>query len=124
MNDTMRQVGGALGVAILGSILTTSYANRIGDVASALPPAQSSMVRNSIGAAAEVAQKVGGFDGKLLMSGANSSFIHAMDVTLVAAAVVALSGCFISLAFLPARDPEEEEELPPEGVAMAEAGGS
>ncbi len=125
MNDTTRQVGGALGVAVLGSILSTAYSSRIGDVASALPPAQEAMVRDSIGAAAQVAQQVGGFDGNLLMSGANSAFIHGMDVTLVAAAGVALFGALISLAFLPAREPEEEgEEIPIENEPAMEWSGT
>jgi EmrB/QacA subfamily drug resistance transporter len=112
VNDTTRQVGGALGVAILGSVLTTSYSSRIDNVASALPPAQAAMVRDSIGAAAEVARRIGGFNGNLLMSGANAAFVHAMDVTLVTASGVALIGALISLAFLPARAPEEEEAEP------------
>ncbi len=110
VNDTTRQVGGALGVAILGSILSTSYSSHIANVASALPAAQAAMVRDSIGAAAEVAQRIGGFDGNLLMTGANSAFIRAMDITLVAAAGVAMFGALISLAFLPAREPEEEPD--------------
>ncbi len=124
VNDTMRQVGGALGVAVLGSILSTAYGNRIGDVASGFPPAQAAMVRDSIGAAAQVANQVGGFDGNLLMSGANSAFIHGMDVTLVAAAGVALFGALISLAFLPARAPEEEDESPTESVPALEMSGT
>lgn len=110
VNDTTRQVGGALGVAVLGSILSTSYTSRIGDVASALPPAQAAMVRDSIGAAAEIARKVGGFDGNLLLSGASNAFIHAMDVTLVVAAGVAMFGALLALAFLPARSQQDDEE--------------
>ena len=126
VNDTTRQVGGALGVAILGSVLSTSYSSRIGDIASALPAAQASMVRDSIGAAAEVAQKVGGFDGNLLMSGASNAFIHAMDVTLVVAAAVAMLGALLSLAFLPARASEEneDEQQSLEGVQVAEMSGT
>ena len=124
VNDTTRQVGGALGVAVLGSVLSTSYSSRIGDLASALPQPQASMVRDSIGAAAQVAQRVGGFDGNLLMSGANSAFIHAMDVTLVTAAAVAMVGALITLAFLPSREQVEEVEELPEGVQIAEMSGS
>ena len=124
VNDTTRQVGGALGVAVLGSILSTAYGNRIENVASALPPAQAALVRDSIGAAAQVAQRIGGFDGNLLMSGANAAFIHAMDVTLVAASAVAMIGALLSLAFLPARAPGEEEGMPPERVPVVEMGGT
>jgi len=36
MNDTTRELGGALGVAVLGSLLTSTYASSIGDAASGL----------------------------------------------------------------------------------------
>lgn len=68
------------------------------------------MVRDSIGAAAEIARKVGGFDGNLLLSGASNAFIHAMDVTLVVAAGVAMFGALLALAFLPARSQQDDEE--------------
>ena len=75
--------------------------------------------------AAQVAQRIGGFDGNLLMQGASSAFIHAMDVTLMAASGVAMVGALLSLAFLPARAPDEdEEEQSAESVPLREPAGT
>ena len=127
MNDMMRQIGGALGVAVLGSVLSTSYTNHVGTFASALAEPQSSLVRNSIGAALEVARRIGGANGQFLASSANQAFIDAMNVTLVAGAAVALFGALVSLAFLPAEElPSEDEvdETPArEEAAVSEMGG-
>jgi EmrB/QacA subfamily drug resistance transporter len=128
MNDTTRQVGGALGVAVLGSVLSTSYGHHIANVAFALPEPQASLVRNSIGAATEVAARLGGFDGRLLLTGANNAFIDAMNITLIAAAGVALFGALVSLVFLPAEEGPSPrstaESTAPDEVRLPEMGGS
>jgi Na+/melibiose symporter-like transporter len=128
MNDTTRQVGGALGVAVLGSVLSTSYSRHIADVAAALPQPQSSVVRNSIGGAVEVAARLGGADSRLLLAAADHAFIDAMNVTLIAAAGVALFGALVSLVFLPAEEspaPQTTAERPsPDELRLPEVGGS
>jgi len=128
MNDTMRQVGGALGVAVLGSVLSTSYTNHVGTFVSALPQPQSSLVSNSIGAALEVARRIGGANGQFLASSANHAFIDAMNVTLIAAAGVALFGALVSLAFLPAEEVpagyESDEMSAREDARVPEMGSS
>jgi hypothetical protein len=100
----------------------------VANVAFALPQPQASLVRNSIGAAAEVATRLGGFDGKLLMSGASHAFIDAMNVTLIAAAGVALFGALVSLVFLPAEENPEprgaEEPKAPSDIRQPEMTGS
>ena len=50
MNDTIQQVGGALGVAILGSILSAAYRGHLGSAADAPPaPARGSELVDSTG---------------------------------------------------------------------------
>ena len=60
VNDTTRELGGALGVAILGSFWQGSYADRVGSVAAALPPDAAQAVRSSFAGAAAVAAHIGG----------------------------------------------------------------
>jgi EmrB/QacA subfamily drug resistance transporter len=110
MNDTTRQVGGALGVAVLGSLLSTSFSSHITDVATSLPAAQAALVRNSVGYAAQVAAQLGGAQGQSLIDSANTAFVHAMNTTALAGAAVALLGAFIALAFLPARSEASEAD--------------
>ncbi len=117
MNDTTRQVGGALGVAVLGSLLSTSFSSHIADFATGLPDAQAALVRNSVGYAAQVAAQLGGAQGQSLLSSANAAFVHAMNTTALAGAAVALLGALIALAFLPARS----ETIEADDRAVSEA---
>ena len=55
MNDTARLVGGALGVAVLGTSITQGYHSHIGSTVAALPASLSGPVRDSLGAALVVA---------------------------------------------------------------------
>ena len=101
---TLRQVGGALGVAILGSVLAGAYADRI-------PAGAPAGARDSVAAAATIAAKLG--DPELLRAG-TLSYLRAMDLVLVVCAVVAVLGAALAGAFLPARAPggptEEQSE--------------
>jgi EmrB/QacA subfamily drug resistance transporter len=111
MNDTTRQVGGALGVAVLGSVFTSAYTSALGGVLSALPARIAEKVTSSVGAALGVAQSIGGTAGRGLASAAVDSFIHAMSRALVIGAFVAILGAAISLIWLPNRAEPDAEEL-------------
>ena len=100
---TLRQVGGVLGVAVLGSLLSSVYGARITDTLRGLPPAVVSAARDSVGTASGVAARIGGDAGQALATAAHTSFIHAMDVTVLVGAGVALAGALVALLFLPAR---------------------
>jgi EmrB/QacA subfamily drug resistance transporter len=103
VNDTTRQVGGALGVAVLGSLLSSSYGPRMTGAMHGLPAAAVKAASDSVGAATELAARIGGRAGHALLALSHSAFISAMDSTLVVAAAVALAGAIVSLCFLPAR---------------------
>ncbi|HVW31571.1 MAG TPA: DHA2 family efflux MFS transporter permease subunit [Acidimicrobiia bacterium] len=107
MNDTTREIGGALGVAILGSITNALYLSRItanpvfAGVAAASPQAASA-VKSSIGGAAIVAAALPATAARAVTAAANDAFIHALDRTVLVAAAVAVAGALVALAFLPA----------------------
>jgi EmrB/QacA subfamily drug resistance transporter len=113
MNDTTRQVGGALGVAVLGSITAASYHASIdgSSVVAALPPQAQAVAHDSIGGAVAVAHQlpVGGAE---LIADASQSFVHAMNSTVLIGAAIALVGALVALVFLPARASDEIEEIP------------
>jgi MFS transporter, DHA2 family, multidrug resistance protein len=114
VNSTIRQVGAALGVAVLGSILSAGYRSQLGDTVQALPaPVRSSDASESIGGtleaigrtAAGVAQ--GHFPAQALAAlprvhdAAVSAFVHAMHVTVLGAAAADLVGVAVILLFIP-----------------------
>jgi hypothetical protein len=122
VNDTTRQVGGALGVAILGSITNSMYRSSVASskVISALPASARAAVRNGIGNALGVAQQV---PSKVAAAGiaadAKAAFVHAMTSTAVIGAVFALAGAAVALVWLPAR-PKAEPEVAVEDLAADE----
>ncbi|MEU9973414.1 MFS transporter [Streptomyces sp. NPDC051014] len=115
LSNTFRQVGGALGIAVLGSVLSTSYRNGIEDKLGALPPGLRDTAGESIEATLGVADKLGA-QGRSLVSPANDAFLHAMHMTALCGVGVALLGAVVTALFLPGRPPagqqgEREQEL-------------
>ncbi len=114
VNDTTRQVGGALGVAILGSLLASAYRSSLG-------AGVSTAARSSVGGALLAARDIGGQQGAALAQAAKSAYVDGMGVGVLVAAAVALLGSLIALLFLPSRAALEAEPSAQE-VDNAEAG--
>jgi EmrB/QacA subfamily drug resistance transporter len=102
MNDTTRQVGGALGVAVLGSILASSYGAAIQPALQSAPPQVAQAAGDSIGAATTIATQLGP-QGQGLLEAARSAFLQGMGDALQAGAGVAAVAALLVLLFLPAR---------------------
>jgi hypothetical protein len=101
MNDTTRQVGGALGVAILGSILASAYGSTMARALSGLPPEAAAIAGDSIGGAIGVATQMGDA-GATLIAAAQEAFITGMSLAVWVAAGVALVGAIATALYLPA----------------------
>ncbi|MGX1474111.1 UNVERIFIED_CONTAM: EmrB/QacA subfamily drug resistance transporter [Streptomyces canus] len=117
LSNTFRQVGGALGIAVLGSVLSTAYRNSIESHLGAVPAGVRHTAGESIEATLGVAAKLGP-RGDALVGPANDAFLHAMHVTALCGAGVALIGAVVVALFLPGRPTEpqrgqEEQELVP-----------
>ena len=99
------QVGGALGVAVLGSILSTRYQDRITDVLAShqVPAAVLHTITGSLGGALGVASVVGGATGAALAGAARSAFMSGAHESLAVGAIVAAVGGLIALFALPSR---------------------
>ncbi|MGH2722534.1 MAG: DHA2 family efflux MFS transporter permease subunit [Actinomycetota bacterium] len=108
MNDTTRQVGGALGVAVLGSVLSSAYASEIGPALAGLPAQAASAAADSIGATLRVAQQLGPAGGPVAEA-ARAAFVHAMSPPVMIASAVALLGAVVALVFLPSRAPARDQ---------------
>ncbi|MFI6434079.1 MFS transporter [Streptomyces sp. NPDC050759] len=117
LSNTFRQVGGALGIAVLGSVLSTAYRNSIEPHLGSVPAGVRHTAGESIEATLGVAAKLGP-RGDALVGPANDAFLHAMHVTALCGAGVALVGALVVALFLPGRPTEpqqgqEEQELVP-----------
>jgi hypothetical protein len=100
---TFLQVGGALGIAVVGSLLSTRYQDRMGATLAPyhVPEPAHSAILGSIGGAQDVAARLGGHLGALLDQAARSAFVSGADLGLAVAAAVAAVGFLVALAALP-----------------------
>jgi len=96
--QAMRQAGGTIGVAVLGTILSTTYRHHI-DV-TALPASLAAVAEKNVAAGVAVAQQAG--MPALLMS-VKSAFIHGMNNMLWVSAIIGVIDVVLALTFLPGR---------------------
>lgn len=104
INDTTRQVGGAVGVAIIGSAVSSLYASGIGTAADdlGLGPAARSASTASLGAAQQTAAALGD-GGVAFLQAANQAFVDAMSVGMRISVVVVALAAVMAWRFLPSR---------------------
>jgi EmrB/QacA subfamily drug resistance transporter len=120
VNDTTRQVGGALGVAVLGSVMSSTYGPRVTEAISGLPLSseQATAIHDQIGAAMRAAAEIGGPAGRTLADVASRGFADGMSTAFVIGAAALVLGATIVALFLPARA-RDHEALVPAGAAVA-----
>jgi MFS family permease len=121
MNDTTRQMGGALGVAILGSAFATIYrpgiAGRLSGMG--LSAEQLSRAKDSVGGALQVASDgVPASTAQRIVDAARSEFVDGMHLAILVAAVVVLLAVVVVFAFLPARAVDHAHEPTGEPVPV------
>jgi EmrB/QacA subfamily drug resistance transporter len=123
VNDTTREVGGTLGVAIVGSVMSSAYGSHVTHALAGLgaPAAVRSVARQSIVAGLDVAGHFPPALREAAAAAARQSFIHGLSAgSLVAAGATAVAA-LATLAFLPARvtRPADEPEAAPATAASA-----
>jgi hypothetical protein len=120
VNDTTRELGGAFGVAVLGSVVSSTYGPQVRDAVAGTPmPANvATAVSDQIGAAMQVANQIGGTPGRLLADVASGAFIDGMHTALMVGSAALALGALVAALFLPAR------ALVPETDADADTGGA
>ncbi len=104
VNDTTRQVGGALGVAVIGSVVSSVYLHHIDDLAGpfGLSGAALTTARESLGGALQIGQGLG-TAGDSFTTAVKDSFVDALSVGLRLSTIVILVAAFVAWRFLPAR---------------------
>ena len=120
VSNTVRQIGGALGVAVLGSVLAG-----VSGAVAGLPATARDIASESITGAYGVAAQAGPA-GAAITDAANDAFISAMHWAAGGSAVVALLGVAVVLAWLPrqsaAHTPPAPQPVPAEPLELAEVG--
>ena len=114
-----RMVSGALGVAVIGSLVSSLYADDVRGSLGSLPPQARATATDSIGAASAVAPHLPGHAGATLLAAAGDAFTRAMGIGLLVAAGVALLTAVAVRRLLPGR---AERPAPASLVRRVEAG--
>ena len=116
LTNTARQVAGALGVAVLGSILAQVYRGQLSPHLTGLPASAQNAATGSITATDTVAAKLGHAGLRLDQFG-DVAFVHAMHFTTAISAVITLIGALVVLIWMPGRS------AVPAGAGQADAAG-
>ncbi|MFZ4584301.1 MAG: DHA2 family efflux MFS transporter permease subunit [Acidimicrobiia bacterium] len=114
VNDTTREVGGALGVAVVGSLAASSYVNALGPLLAKVrlggPEGEQAAkyITEGLGQALAVAQRAGDF-GAVIKADAVSAFTDSMTSGMRIGAVVTLAAAVLVALLLPSRAHDYEE---------------
>jgi MFS family permease len=105
LTNVARQVAGALGVAVLGSILAQAYRGQLSPHLTGLPAAAKGDAAGSIAGTQAVAAKLGAGSpaGRDLATFADHAFVHAMHITTIISAVITLLGALVVVIWMPGR---------------------
>jgi Na+/melibiose symporter-like transporter len=105
VNDTTREVGGAMGIAVVGSVVTAVYRDHAKAVLATLPSDAAREARKNVGRATGVAEQMaaGGGDGRSLLAAVRQSFVDGAHAGLrISAALVLVGVAFIAWRLPPA----------------------
>jgi MFS transporter, DHA2 family, multidrug resistance protein len=120
ISETSSELGGALGIAILGSIGTAIYR---GDMATAalvgVPPEARRAARDTLGGAAAAAAQLPNPIGARLLETARAAFTHAMQFTVILCAFIAVLTAVAAVLMLYRIRPGAESEPSPDAATNA-----
>jgi DHA2 family multidrug resistance protein-like MFS transporter len=125
ISETGAELGGALGIALLGSIGVAVYRNQIADLLpNGLDSDQAETSEDTLGGALEVVDELGAEPGATLLEAAQEAFTQGMQIAAVAGAGVALGTALLAALFLRrtgSGPPQEREDAAEPDAAMEAA---
>jgi hypothetical protein len=92
INDLSRELGGALRIAVLGSVLNSTYRSGVAQHTRTLPADLAAKARGSLGAAQAIGHRLGAND---VISQANTAFAHGIDLALLTGAAILIVGAIV-----------------------------
>jgi hypothetical protein len=114
MNDVSRELGSALGIAILGSMFSSGYRSAVGDAAAALPPEAAHAVEESAGAGFSLASQLG---SEPLADAVRHAFAAGLSDAMAVGAGIAVVTAAFALWRGPRRTSPVTVEIPPVATA-------
>ena len=102
VNDTTREVGGAIGIALLGTLVTLSYQSGMTDAVDNLPTPMGELAEDSIGGAVQVASQLDPAAASQLLEAANSAFLDGTTLAFGFASALGFGMALLIARFYPA----------------------
>ena len=100
LNDTVREFGGAIGIALIGSILSAGYSSNVSAATSGLPAEAAAAVKEGIGGALTVAPTLGA-NGPAVLESARRAFVDGWQLSLWIAAAIAIAAATFTGVWIP-----------------------
>jgi MFS transporter, DHA2 family, multidrug resistance protein len=85
--ETAQEMGGALGIAVLGSVLNGTYRNNL-ELPAGVPAEAANQIRESLGGALEIAAALPGKVGEAVAESARQTFVDSMQLSLTTGAIL------------------------------------
>ncbi len=120
ISETGAELGGALGIAILGSIGTAVYRSELTQhLPASVPPEAGQVARDTLGAAVGIAAQLPGQPGLALLNTARDAFVQGMHLAAAIAATVAIAAAIMALVLLRCEPARSEPERQPDWATGA-----
>ena len=108
LNDTVREFGGAVGIALIGSILSAGYTSNVSPATAGLPSEAATAVKEGIGGAFAVAPSLGE-NGPAVLESARRAFVDGWQLSMWIAAALAVAAAAFTAVWIPRHRPSEVE---------------
>jgi EmrB/QacA subfamily drug resistance transporter len=108
MNDTTRELGGSLGVAVFGSLLASRYVDELAPSLGGLADSARTTAQDSLGGALGVAARAGGSDGAGLAAAARDAWMGGFSLSLMIGTVIIAAAAVLAYKGLPDSAADEE----------------
>ena len=120
LSETSSELGGALGIAVLGSIGAAVYRSQMADaVPGGVPPAEAETAKDTLGGAVATAGTLPGELGAGLLDAAREAFVQGLQIAALTSAVIAAVTAALSVLFMRHAGARSEQEEP---LALEPAG--
>jgi Na+/melibiose symporter-like transporter len=124
MNDATRELGAALGVAVLGSLAASRYSNSIDSVISTIPASAQAATKSSLAGAIDVARTLPPADAKAVTTAASQAFVSGIHFAVTVGSVLAAIAAAVVYRYLPHKATHESATEAAEHMAELGVGGT
>jgi EmrB/QacA subfamily drug resistance transporter len=124
MNDATRELGAALGVAVLGSLAASRYSNSIDSVISTIPASAQSATKSSLAGALDAARGLPPADAKAVTTAASQAFVSGIHFAVTVGSILAAVAAAVVYRYLPHKATHESATEAAEHMAEFGVGGT